>query len=52
VTVVRAQRDSLAALVAAQASLSEENRQLRSALGLQNASCADSFRRPTCCALG
>jgi rod shape-determining protein MreC len=33
-TVLRAQRDSLAALVAAQASLSEENRQLRSALGL------------------
>jgi rod shape-determining protein MreC len=35
VTALRAQRDSLAALVAAQASLSEENRQLRSALGLQ-----------------
>src|SRR5688572_26841301 len=34
VTVLRAQRDSLAALVAAQASLSEENRQLRAALGL------------------
>jgi rod shape-determining protein MreC len=34
VTALRAQRDSLAALVAAQASLSEENRQLRSALGL------------------
>jgi rod shape-determining protein MreC len=31
---LRAQRDSLAAVVAAQASLSEENRQLRSALGL------------------
>jgi rod shape-determining protein MreC len=34
VTALRAQRDSLAALVAAQASLSEENRQLRAALGL------------------
>jgi rod shape-determining protein MreC len=34
VSVVRAQRDSLAALVAAQSSLSEENRQLRTALGL------------------
>jgi rod shape-determining protein MreC len=34
VTMLRAQRDSLAALVAAQASLSEENRQLRAALGL------------------
>jgi rod shape-determining protein MreC len=34
VTALRAQRDSLAALVAAQASLSEENRQLRSTLGL------------------
>ena len=34
VTDLRAQRDSLAALVAAQASLSEENRQLRAALGL------------------
>jgi rod shape-determining protein MreC len=34
VIILRAQRDSLAALVAAQASLSEENRQLRSALGL------------------
>lgn len=34
VSVVRAQRDSLLAIVAAQASLSEENRQLRSALGL------------------
>jgi rod shape-determining protein MreC len=34
VTVVRAQRDSLLAIVAAQASLSEENRQLRSTLGL------------------
>jgi rod shape-determining protein MreC len=34
VTVVRAQRDSLLAIVAAQASLSEENRQLRSALAL------------------
>jgi rod shape-determining protein MreC len=33
---LRAQRDSLAAVVAAQASLSEENRQLRSALGLQS----------------
>lgn len=31
---LRSQRDSLAAIVAAQASLSEENRQLRSALGL------------------
>jgi rod shape-determining protein MreC len=31
---LRAQRDSLAAVVAAQASLSEENRQLRAALGL------------------
>jgi rod shape-determining protein MreC len=35
VTALRAQRDSLAAVVAAQASLSEENRQLRSSLGLQ-----------------
>ncbi|MGH7447195.1 MAG: rod shape-determining protein MreC [Longimicrobiales bacterium] len=34
VTVLRAQRDSLAAIVSAQASLAEENRQLRSALGL------------------
>ncbi|HSJ05340.1 MAG TPA: rod shape-determining protein MreC [Longimicrobiales bacterium] len=34
VTVLRAQRDSLAAVVAAQASLSEENRQLRAALSL------------------
>jgi rod shape-determining protein MreC len=34
ISVLRAQRDSLAALVAAQASLSEENRQLRAALGL------------------
>jgi rod shape-determining protein MreC len=34
VTALRAQRDSLAALVAAQAGLSDENRQLRSALGL------------------
>jgi rod shape-determining protein MreC len=34
VSSLRAQRDSLAALVAAQASLSEENRQLRSTLGL------------------
>lgn len=34
VSVLRAQRDSLAAIVSAQASLSEENRQLRSALGL------------------
>lgn len=42
VTVLRAQRDSLAALVAAQASLSEENRQLRSALGL-TARIQDSF---------
>ncbi|CAN5861831.1 hypothetical protein BH23GEM9_BH23GEM9_09830 [soil metagenome] len=33
-TLLRAQRDSLAAIVAAQASLSEENRQLRSALAL------------------
>jgi rod shape-determining protein MreC len=32
---LRAQRDSLAALMAAQASLSEENRQLRASLGLQ-----------------
>ncbi|HSJ25033.1 MAG TPA: rod shape-determining protein MreC [Longimicrobiales bacterium] len=32
---IRAQRDSLAALAAAQASLSEENRQLRASLGLQ-----------------
>ncbi|MEX0907962.1 MAG: rod shape-determining protein MreC [Gemmatimonadota bacterium] len=31
---LRAQRDSLAAIVAAQASLSDENRQLRAALGL------------------
>lgn len=35
VSALRAQRDSLVAVVAAQASLSEENRQLRSALGLQ-----------------
>jgi rod shape-determining protein MreC len=35
-TVLRAQRDSLAAVVAAQASLSEENRQLRSALNLSS----------------
>ena len=34
ISVLRAQRDSLAAIVAAQASLAEENRQLRSALGL------------------
>jgi rod shape-determining protein MreC len=33
-SVFRTQRDSLAALVAAQTSLSEENRQLRNALGL------------------
>jgi rod shape-determining protein MreC len=33
-SVVRSQRDSLAAVVAAQASLAEENRQLRNALGL------------------
>jgi rod shape-determining protein MreC len=32
---LRSQRDSLAALAAAQASLAEENRQLRSSLGLQ-----------------
>lgn len=36
VTALRAQRDSLAAVVAAQASLSEENRQLRSAVGLSD----------------
>lgn len=42
VTALRAQRDSLAALVAAQASLSEENRQLRSALGL-SARLADRY---------
>jgi rod shape-determining protein MreC len=42
VTVLRAQRDSLAALVAAQSSLSEENRQLRSALGL-TARVGDAF---------
>lgn len=36
VSVVRAQRDSLLAIVAAQASLSEENRQLRSALALSD----------------
>lgn len=35
-SVLRAQRDSLAAIVAAQASLSEENRQLRSALNLSS----------------
>ncbi len=35
VGALRAQRDSLAAIVAAQASLSEENRQLRAALGLK-----------------
>jgi rod shape-determining protein MreC len=34
VPALRAQRDSLAAIVAAQAALSEENRQLRSALGI------------------
>jgi rod shape-determining protein MreC len=39
---LRAQRDSLAALVAAQASLAEENRQLRAALGLR-ARLAGSF---------
>jgi rod shape-determining protein MreC len=42
VTRLRAQRDSLAALVAAQASLSEENRQLRSALNLSQR-VADSY---------
>ncbi|HUF52116.1 MAG TPA: rod shape-determining protein MreC [Longimicrobiales bacterium] len=42
VTSLRAQRDSLAAVVAAQASLSEENRQLRAALGL-SARLGDSF---------
>ena len=42
VTSLRAQRDSLAALVAAQASLSEENRQLRAALSL-SARLGDSF---------
>jgi rod shape-determining protein MreC len=42
VTALRAQRDSLAAVVAAQASLSEENRQLRSSLGLQ-ARLADEY---------
>jgi rod shape-determining protein MreC len=42
VTLLRAQRDSLAAVVAAQASLSEENRQLRTALGLQ-ARISDAF---------
>lgn len=36
VGALRAQRDSLAALVAAQASLSEENRQLRSVLNLSS----------------
>jgi rod shape-determining protein MreC len=36
VSALRAQRDSLAALVAAQASLSEENRQLRSVLNLSS----------------
>jgi rod shape-determining protein MreC len=36
VAAVRAQRDSLLAIVAAQASLSEENRQLRSALALSS----------------
>jgi rod shape-determining protein MreC len=35
VSVLRAQRDSLSALVAAQAPLSEENQRLRSLLGLQ-----------------
>jgi rod shape-determining protein MreC len=35
-SVLRAQRDSLTAIVAAQASLSEENRQLRSALNLSS----------------
>lgn len=35
VGTLRSQRDSLAAVVAAQATLSEENRQLRSALGLR-----------------
>ena len=42
VPALRAQRDSLAALVAAQASLNEENRQLRAALGL-SARLQDSF---------
>jgi rod shape-determining protein MreC len=42
VTRLRAQRDSLAAVVAAQASLSEENRQLRSALNLSQR-IADSY---------
>lgn len=36
VNVVRAQRDSLAAVVAAQATLSEENRRLRALLGLSS----------------
>ena len=35
-SVVRAQRDSLAALVAAQATLSQENRQLRGIVGLRD----------------
>lgn len=36
VTALRAERDSLAAVVAAQASLAEENRRLRQLLGLRN----------------
>jgi rod shape-determining protein MreC len=36
ITVIRSQRDSLAALAAAQATLAEENRRLRSLLGLAN----------------
>ena len=51
VTVLRAQRDSLAAIVAAQASLSEENRQLRSALGL-NARVASVFKPANVLRLG
>jgi rod shape-determining protein MreC len=43
VTALRAQRDSLAALVAAQASLSEENRQLRATLSL-SARIADRYK--------
>ncbi|HEX6307911.1 MAG TPA: rod shape-determining protein MreC [Longimicrobiales bacterium] len=41
ISVLRAQRDSLAAIVAAQATLAEENRQLRAALELQGRLAAD-----------
>jgi rod shape-determining protein MreC len=51
VGAVRAQRDSLAALVAAQGSLSEENRQLRSTVGLR-ARLQESFRSANVLQLG